>query len=1358
MAAQDAACPVWVHLDGKQFCSPSLEIAQQDLSIGEPDQRLPFDRVFGDKGDIESSVLYADITHPLFGQFHEAAMSLAREGGSSYRLRYRPPVSSRESLFLNGFGVELVLKRTDYIVIDDRQASAHNDKSEQESMVKEDMIDHAPAVLKPLTTAELEKISLNTASFVMSSQDPLNTLLKVSADFPKHAAMISSHNSTADFLTEYRANRAAFLPQGYNIVWINGVQVDPRSMNAFGLLDHLRWERSLINDLRHLDLSASEAIRLVSHSDVAQAQLDKEPERYDWREDSDGQGIIIWLNDLEKDTRYRTWPTQVRALLQRTYPGQLPTVRRNLHILIVPVDFSDPDDLLMVLEPLQSFVKRAIPVRFGLVPISSSSTSITQAKIAYYLTETYGLRALFAYLDEQARAKSAEASAAASFARAIDGKHVREGRVSLDFEAVVHSNDLQHKSEIAQNYLGRLGLASTKPPVMINGVPLPRTENWLEAMSARVSMDLRKVQRGVLDEAITEESWLPSLFLSTARLHRNPVVAPDDPSSVTILDMSKIAHSHFDVLKELPCVAAAEDFELDDRAHALIVADIDTPYGKSLLSEAMKARKDAPGIEIVVLHNPKIAEASSGLSLQFYKQTTESRLIELEKAIEIISGNESVQPSQAMEQEAAKYWTNTQALRKSLDIGAGFGAVVLNGRLIDRLESGSTFMKEDFLELFAFEKRRRIKHVVSALTDLDLQEKVTNSIKLAQVTSLVARAHISVIPEGIFESPPLVRIDKFKLWNSTHSAIDISTTSDAAVEIVAAVDPTSETAQQWIPTLKTLSELQGINVKIFMNPRERVLELPVKRFFRQALDSAPVFDNEGHLHRPQLTFLGIPGEALLNLGMDVPASWLVTPQQCDYDLDNIKLNSVPKGDNVNAVYRLEHILIEGHSRDVLRDSPPAGVQLSLGTKAEPNFADTIIMANLGYFQFKATPGQWHISLMPGRSSDIFNIDSVGSQGFSAQPGDETTSVALYSFHGTTLYPRLSRKRGKESEELLETEASRRSVQSYLRHGISVASSALSSIGFFGSPKTQNADVNIFSVASGHLYERMLNIMMVSVMKHTKHTVKFWLIKQFLSPSFKASLPHLARHYNFSYELVTFKWPHWLRGQKEKQREIWGYKILFLDVLFPLHLDKVIFVDADQVVRTDMMELNQVDLHGAPYGFTPMCDSRHEMEGFRFWKQGYWANFLNGKPYHISALYVVDLKQFRQMAAGDRLRQQYQALSADPASLSNLDQDLPNHMQHNMPIFSLPQEWLWCETWCDDASLQHAKTIDLCNNPQTKEPKLERARRQLSEWSVYDEEIAHVLGGHGKIGQGDSDSGSDTKADKDPALVKTKEEL
>lgn len=57
---------------------------------------------------------------------------------------------------------------------------------------------------------------------------------------------------------------------------------------------------------------------------------------------------------------------------------------------------------------------------------------------------------------------------------------------------------------------------------------------------------------------------------------------------------------------------------------------------------------------------------------------------------------------------------------------------------------------------------------------------------------------------------------------------------------------------------------------------------------------------------------------------------------------------------------------------------------------------------------------------------------------------------------------------------------------------------------------------------------------------------------------------MAKEYQFQYELVQYKWPRWLHQQTEKQRTIWGYKILFLDVLFPLDVKKIIFVDADAV--------------------------------------------------------------------------------------------------------------------------------------------------------------------------------------------------
>lgn len=35
----------------------------------------------------------------------------------------------------------------------------------------------------------------------------------------------------------------------------------------------------------------------------------------------------------------------------------------------------------------------------------------------------------------------------------------------------------------------------------------------------------------------------------------------------------------------------------------------------------------------------------------------------------------------------------------------------------------------------------------------------------------------------------------------------------------------------------------------------------------------------------------------------------------------------------------------------------------------------------------------------------------------------------------------------------------------------------------------------------------------------------------------------------------------------------------------------------------------------------------------------------------------------------------------PLLLLLAPQDLPNYAQTQIPIFSLPQEWLWCESWC-----------------------------------------------------------------------------
>ncbi|KAF7160006.1 hypothetical protein CNMCM5623_005552 [Aspergillus felis] len=1322
MAAQDAACPVWVHSEGKQYCSSLMERAQQDV-MGESDPReLPFDRVLGDIS-LPPAILYADIASPMFRDFHHTLSALAKEGQVSYRVRYRPPQHwISRPLFVSGYGVELALKRTDYIVIDDRDAekrSQKNSGSTDSASVEEE----SPDDLRPLSSSEVARLGLNTVSYVLDSEEPLDTLVRISQDFPKHSAKITAYNASTALLKDIRTSRLGMLPSGANVMWINGVQIDPRQIDAFSLLDHLRRERRLIDKFRGIGLSAQEAVDLLCHQTLGETLAKDSPPRYNYRDEIEGGGVIIWMNDLEKDTKYQSWPVDLSAYLQPMYPGQLPAVRRDAHNIVAPVDLTSSDDMELVAKTLQVFVKKKIPVRFGLVPLASSPGSVAQLKVAHYLHETFGLASLIEYLEESAAKKKIGSPDKASFQHATKDRTSRPNKQIRSFDEILKSDELETLVSRTNQYQNRLGIKADAPYILVNGVFIPRDDNWPQEMSMRVGRDLQTIQQGVVDGSIEEDTWLPELFLSQAFDRRNPLIIPEDPMDIRIVDISKLAESRGESADTLRIASDTED--ILDSKHLIVVGDFDSENGLKLLVEALEHRETHGEVEMVLIHNPAPdVETESGSTLVY----NSLKGTEKGDASRVLAALKTAKISNFPETEAKKmsqFWEAQQALAIGLGFLPGTNGVVVNGRAIGPLPVGSTLSKEDLEGLLAYEQARRIGPVAKAAKDLGLDSKLSGPLALAKLSSLAALSTVSDVPEGIFEQMSNIRVDLFKKWGDLRSVITVSTSEDPAIIIAASIDPTSETAQRWLPILKVLSKLAGVRVTLSLNPREEIQELPTKRFYRYVLDSEPSFNDDGTLARPTATFSGVPVEALLTLGMDVPSPWLVAPKESIYDLDNIKLSSLKPGANVDAIYALEHILIEGHSRDATVKTPPRGVQLLLGTENNPHFADTIIMANLGYFQFKAQPGLWKINLKPGRSQRIFNLDSVGGHGYSPQPGDENNEVALLSFQGKTLFPRLSRKKGQEMEDVLDIGIKQGSAMDYVSKGFNFAQGVLSSVGV-GSKDSlaeKQADINIFSVASGHLYERMLNIMMLSVMRNTKHTVKFWFIEQFLSPSFKSFLPHLAKEYGFSYEMVTYKWPHWLRAQREKQREIWGYKILFLDVLFPLSLDKVIFVDADQIVRTDMHDLVSLDLEGAPYGFTPMCDSREEMEGFRFWKQGYWKNFLRGLPYHISALYVVDLNRFRALAAGDRLRGQYQMLSADPNSLSNLDQDLPNHMQHHIPIKSLPQEWLWCETWCSDESLSTARTIDLCNNPQTKEPKLDRARRQVPEWTEYDDEIA-----------------------------------
>jgi hypothetical protein len=608
-------------------------------------------------------------------------------------------------------------------------------------------------------------------------------------------------------------------------------------------------------------------------------------------------------------------------------------------------------------------------------------------------------------------------------------------------------------------------------------------------------------------------------------------------------------------------------------------------------------------------------------------------------------------------------------------------------------------------------------------------------------TAVVEKVRQLESQEGVDKNPLRIHVDGSSLGGSK---------LQSTVAVV--VDPVSDGAQRISSILLLMRDTLGLSIDLILSPATLIdgdSKVPITSYYRFVAD----MNAESPLD-PVATFSNLPTNHLLTLRMDVPESWDVQQTDAIQDTDNLRCDSiagcsddshstddatVEVGLHLTKVeYGLNSLLIFGQCYES-SGTPPNGLQLVLnpyfteevssGASGEVDieadgsssfrdlresenqfrYSDTLVMKNVGYWQLQANAGVWSIEIADD-SKGFSMFDFVGGSvangriKASKEVSSPRRKIVMTDFvnSGETLL--VQRRPGFEQESLFfDTEPTNKDTSS-------------------------GETINVFSLATGHLYERFLKIMMLSVTRRTSSPVKFWLFENFLSPTFKATAKAMADRIGCEVEFVTYKWPEWLRGQSEKQRIIWGYKILFLDVLFPLDVKKIIYVDADQVVRGDLKELWDMDLKGAAYGYTPFCTSRESTLGYQFWREGFWKSHLQGKPYHISALYVVDLETFRRKLVGDQLRAIYQQLSADPNSLSNLDQDLPNYAQHQVPIFSLPQEWLWCESWCSDETKATAKTIDLCNNPMHKEPKVSMAKRVISgalfneSWVELDAEV------------------------------------
>ncbi|GFR77731.1 UDP-glucose glycoprotein glucosyltransferase 1 [Elysia marginata] len=988
--------------------------------------------------------------------------------------------------------------------------------------------------------------------------------------------------------------------------------MDLEIYDIFTLLDVMSSEAKLTEGLHSLGFKGEDLQKLLQ---MDLSQENEEKYAVDIR-----HSAIQYLNNLETERKYRNWPGSIQDLLRPAFPGMLRHLAKNMFHLIFIVNPADTKgrDLLKMAEAFQ--VHKA-PLRLGIAFVVDSdkeTTGFTDAGVALVRAFT------FITNDKNSAAKGL------SF---ITDVYEKTTGSEITAEAVLKEFSLQYPGEDKDMVFGgnddyddlrKTGLVGV-PQVLVNGVPLDRSQfedSFEEVVVMEVLKQTSTLQQAVYKGEVNDQTDLLDWWMERdnvlPRLNSKILATPE-----LRLDMTSPATSAF---VKSP-VAAAELNSKDltagilDGLHyltkkdepsvrpvtMLVVCDLESVAGREFLYSAIKHLKTSSSLRLGVIMNPATLSDENLIGRAVHVAlTTLSSKLALSLVTKLVKED------------------NVQALKAGAKT---MQDLEVHGMDMDAYNAALNAQSKDFLQV--------------------------QQMFASKVLSL-RPGQSAVVTNGGLPAD----------------------TNIPAFSIEAIVDPTSREAQKMAAILMVLRQIANVEMRIFLNPREKLSEMPVKSFYRYVLEPEVTFDSNGMLTSgPTAKFLDMPQKSLLTLNMDTPESWLVEAVTSPYDLDNILLEEVER--SVNADFELEYILIEGHCYDSSNSQPPRGLQFTLGSNSTPAMVDTIVMANLGYFQLKAYPGLWQLKLREGRSEDIYNIERQGCR-----------CRRYYKLQVT-------KKPGKQGVSLLQEEEEEPGLWDSISSTITGGSAK--------KEEDKDKTLNIFSVASGHLYERFLRIMMVSVLKNTqskvkfwflknylsptfkdfipymaqeygfeyelvqykwprwlnqqkekqriiwgimmvsvlKNTqskVKFWFLKNYLSPTFKDFIPYMAQEYGFEYELVQYKWPRWLNQQKEKQRIIWGYKILFLDVLFPLDVKKFIFVDADQIVRADLQELYDLDLGGAPYGYTPFCDSRKEMDGF------------------------------------------------------------------------------------SEDTKPRAKTIDLCNNPLTKEPKLQAAMRIVPEWKDYDYEI------------------------------------
>lgn len=1248
---------VWVKYGSKVYCSEEDLYALQISSNSE--KKEPFDRVIGDNEEAPLFVLYGSPSSPRFASIFNTLAQFAKNGNLRFVWRYIPCYELNAPLY--GYGTILT-------ALEKRQTLTESQG--HIGSLEEFFSKHEKCNLHELSEKELIDASFMATTLILNA--PLTKQLPFLINYVNKLPLFAPYmaNSKLSILTnkvKHSALHNEKLGASSDMVGlsINGATVHRLETELPYIVKKLQVEVKLIEDMLALGFTTSQSKFLFSKNALHSAIKEREYQagtnfnRFLLHEEVfkpnvRQSGGVVFFNDIELDSNYDLFSADAYDV----YVEKADQVRLGQ----VPPLKQNVHDLIFAINLSD---RDQLRVFFAMSKIILDKGIPQQLGILPLVGNAKDQRiaALFYYLIEVGEVQEAMALLYKYF----DSTDENENKI---LDLVELSEDLYGSYKNHANTLEKFDI--TEPSVVVNGIIHSLRTDWQSKLVNQISQDVKYLKSRLLENP--SHLNLRELLHLRSNNKRNRKVIPQSPANIRYKRINQeLIENSVGLYRNVKNDSWGPTFWL--------LGDFNSIAILAQLKEVLKFTKASKkSVQIRLFNTASHSAIFSSIEKDFVGTELTASIIDM-----LINQIGDTHVQTVLTPDAAKL----DILRNN-QIQLHHPALLLNSRY-SRIDTVLTTEDLELMVEFEFNQRlnflidiasRNPEQFVGTLSDI-VPSNFNKLIWFDLVTS--------VITDSIFLEDSTVRTDFGRFDFSSlnfDNLIDLTGyDSSKHLDILVVVDPLDKLSQKLLSIVGTLESLSFVNLLVLIQPFSVVpSELNSNRFYvSNYISSKPEFNSEGHFMREKVRSLTVGDGMLLSSEIDVPSNWhYVKGSNSDkYDLENLDTSIATV-----ANYTLTQLVTEAKVREVSTAQTVPGLLLS-ASSSEITYEGYTVKAN-GYCQLRLEPGCWSLKVKDTLIQDakIELLSASTNQYESNDKAIDSVNLDVYSLFSKTIHPRIRRKESSKTTTECQNTRAR------------YASDSL---------------INMFFITSDFTHDHFMTVLIKTISENTSKSVKIWLLENFLSEKIRRELPQLSKTFGFQYEFVSYKWPLWLRQQSDRSRQLAAYKILFLDVIFPEDLQKVIVMDVDLIVQTDLNDLVKRDMHGKVYGLSPMCETRPEEE--LFWKQGYWKNVLGDDlSYYSSSLFVVDLPTFRATGAGEYLRRQYQKLSSDPNSLVILDQDLINNLQRILPIHTLPSDWNWSPAWCEEKETLKAKIIHFDIKGYLKIKAFERARHFVPSWT------------------------------------------